>query len=310
MKPQRIVSLETSDLRFPSKAVRARMRSIPAPSMPSRQRSLQRQMECLGPESHSIQVGGNELVGEAEELIGSGLVGPKIEELMANVAEVSRQLAQDPQLRWLGAHKGVVHLAPASLTNACFDLWAKAQAGPLCRLLLDLTPRQVVDVLDLSYLEYVLTEGEALQTLQEHSQIRFARAAILRHRYPGHDTSVRWFNYEDARVKNLALDALERGFRAFKLKVGSRDAARDVVRATMLREVVGQGPLMLDANQRGVCCRRYSPIRQEQPRFRSVETGHAGNISGFAVGPSRWPTSRFSSPSREGLSICLKRSFS
>jgi L-fuconate dehydratase len=80
-------------------------------------------------------------------MLGTSLIGREIEELMADFGEVSRQLAQDPQLRWLGPHKGVVHLALASLTNACFDLWAKTRGLPLWRLLLDLTPRQVVNLL-------------------------------------------------------------------------------------------------------------------------------------------------------------------
>ena len=193
---------------------------------------------------------GNQLVCQAAEMLGASLVGREIEELMANFGEVSRQLAEDPQLRWLGPHKGVVHLALASLTNACFDLWAKARGLPLWRLLLDLTPQQVVDLLDLSYLEHVLPAQEALQILQHHSQNRFAREAVVQEGYTGYDTSVGWFNYEDARVKDLAHRALDRGFRAFKLKVGSREPARDVRRANMLREVVGPDPLiMLDANQ-------------------------------------------------------------
>ena len=193
---------------------------------------------------------GNQLVCQAAEMLGASLVGREIEELMANFGEVSRQLAEDPQLRWLGPHKGVVHLALASVTNACFDLWAKARGLPLWRLLLDLTPQQVIALLDLSYLEHVLPPQEALKILQDHSQDRFAREAVLQEGYAGYDTSVGWFNYEDARVKDLARRALDRGFQAFKLKVGSREAARDVRRANMLREVVGPDPLiMLDANQ-------------------------------------------------------------
>jgi L-fuconate dehydratase len=63
-------------------------------------------------------------------MLGTSLIGREIEELMADFGAVSRQLAQDPQLGWLGPHKGVVHLALASLTNACFDLWAKTRGLP------------------------------------------------------------------------------------------------------------------------------------------------------------------------------------
>ena len=115
---------------------------------------------------------GNQLVCEAIELLGRSLVGQEIEELMADFGTISRRLAQHPQLRWLGPQKGVVHLALASLTNACFDLWAKARGVPLWRLLLDLSPRECVSLLDLSYLEDVLTQNEAMTILQEQLPTR------------------------------------------------------------------------------------------------------------------------------------------
>jgi L-fuconate dehydratase len=193
---------------------------------------------------------GNPLVCEAIEMLGGELIGREIEELMADFGAVSRRLAEHPQLRWLGPHKGVVHLALASITNACFDLWAKARGVPLWRLLLDLGAKQVVSLLDLSYLEDVLTVEEAENILQQHAATRGEREVILRRGYPGYDTSVGWFQYDDARVKELARAALHQGFRAFKLKIGSRDGARDVRRAFMLRELAGAGALvMLDVNQ-------------------------------------------------------------
>jgi len=92
---------------------------------------------------------GNRLVCEAIELLAEPLVGLPIEELMADFGNISKRLADDPALRWLGPHKGVVHLALASITNACFDLWAKSRRLPLWKLLLELTPEQVVQLLDL-----------------------------------------------------------------------------------------------------------------------------------------------------------------
>ena len=89
---------------------------------------------------------GNRLVCEAIDLLAKPLAGLEINELMSNFGRFSRRLADDPCLRWLGPHKGVVHLALASITNACFDLWAKSRAVPLWRLLLDLTPEEIVAV--------------------------------------------------------------------------------------------------------------------------------------------------------------------
>src|SRR6266404_3429618 len=117
---------------------------------------------------------GNRLVCEAIELLARPLVGTAIEELMSDFGRVSRKLADDPSLRWLGPHKGVVHLALASITNACFDLWAKSCGKPLWKLLLELTPAEVLCLMDLSYLEDVLTERDALELLVSQDVFQIA----------------------------------------------------------------------------------------------------------------------------------------
>jgi len=193
---------------------------------------------------------GTEMVCQAIELLAGSLPKTGIEELMSQFGVVSRRLADHPQLRWLGPHKGVVHLALASITNAAFDLWAKARGVPLWRLLLDLTAGEIVRLMDLSYLEDVLTEHDAIDILEQERPARAARETILERCYPGYDTSVGWFRYEDRQVQELAKRALDQGFRAFKLKVGSKDPERDIRRAQMLRELVGPNALvMLDVNQ-------------------------------------------------------------
>ena len=193
---------------------------------------------------------GNRLVCEAIELLARRLVGAEINELMASFGTFSRRLADDPSLRWLGPHKGVVHLALASITNACFDLWAKSRGVPLWKLLIELTPEEVVATLDLSYVEDALSEEVALQILRVHARTRNEREPILERGYPGYDTSVGWMGYDDDKVRELTQRAMGRGFKAFKLKVGSADETRDLRRAAMLREVAGDaGILMFDANQ-------------------------------------------------------------
>ncbi|GAC1664936.1 MAG: enolase C-terminal domain-like protein [Candidatus Acidiferrum sp.] len=193
---------------------------------------------------------GNREVCQLIEQLGESLIGRDIEELMAEFGPVSRRLADDPALRWLGPHKGAVHLALSSLVNACFDLWAKSRGLPLWRLLLDLTPEQIVALLDLTYVEDQLSSEDALAILRRHGSNRAQREGILRAGYPSYDTSVGWFKYEETRVRENVRRALGSGFRAFKLKVGSREGDRDLRRATMLRELVGpNSTLMFDANQ-------------------------------------------------------------
>ena len=193
---------------------------------------------------------GNNLVCEAIEILAAPLVGREIEELMAEWGQVFNQLANHHQLRWLGPHKGVVHLALAAITNACFDLWAKSWGLPLWRLLLDLTPQQIAALLDLSYLEDVLPHEAVLTLLNENLKSRPQREPILKSGYPGYDTSIGWFNYGDDEIRKNARRAVDNGFTAMKLKVGSQESTRDIRRANIVREAVGSDVrIMLDANQ-------------------------------------------------------------
>src|SRR5262249_47115801 len=188
-------------------------------------------LKTQGPQGTGIALTlgeGNRLVCEAIELLAKPLAGMAIEELMSDFGRLSRQLEDEPSLRWLGPHKGVVHLALASITNACFDLWAKSRGVPLWKLLLDLKPEQVVRLLDLSYLEEVLDEKKSLDLLCAQEAGRASREAVLRTGYPGYDTSVGWMAYEDEKVRELTKIAMSRGFSAFKLKVGSADESRDL----------------------------------------------------------------------------------
>ncbi len=212
---------------------------------------LKSQKDLLGTGITLTLGAGNRLVCDAIDLLAKPLVGMAIEDLMGDFGRISRQLADDPSLRWLGPHKGVVHLALTSITNACFDLWAKSRGVPLWKLLLDLTPEGVVRLLDLSYLEDVLSENDALEMLREQTSNRADLMPILQSGYPGYDTSVGWMAYDDQKVREMTARAIDQGFTAFKLKVGSAEEDRDLRRAEMLRNCVGDSAdLMFDANQR------------------------------------------------------------
>lgn len=194
--------------------------------------------------------GGNDLMCTLIEQLAEPLIGVEIEALMAEFGAVFHRIADHPQYRWLGPHKGMVHLALACITNACFDLWAKARGVPLWRLLLDLSPQQVVALLDLSYVEDVLTPAQALSLLEAHAFSRDGRMGVLDRGYPGYDTSIGWFAYSDEQVRDNIRRAVDAGFTAMKLKVGSRDGERDIRRAYLVREAAGDDAfVMLDCNQ-------------------------------------------------------------
>ena len=191
---------------------------------------------------------GNDLVCKAAAFYAEQLKGMDIDILMSDFGAIFNRLSNEQQFRWLGPHKGIVHLALASVTNACYDLWAKKRGLPLWKLLIDLSPEQIVNTLDLSYLEDVMTREQALSLLDPEGKQQ--RSSIIEQGYPGYDTSVGWFNYDDEKVRLNCRKAIAEGFTAMKLKVGSADPQRDIRRANIVREEAGDYcKVMLDANQ-------------------------------------------------------------
>ncbi len=227
---------------------------------------------------------GNQLVCEAAKFYAQRLIGKSIEQIMAGFGALQHTLADEQQFRWLGPHKGVVQLALSSVTNACWDLWAKTRGVPLWKLLLDLSPEQIVATLDLSYLEDELPASLALSILHKHQPPRQLREGVLKTGYPGYDTSVGWFNYGDDQVRENCKRAIAAGFTAMKLKVGSRDPERDLRRANIVREVAGdKARVMVDANQQwtlpqalDICqrLRAINPFWIEEPTHPDDVLGH------------------------------------
>ena len=238
---------------------------------------------------------GNDLVCRAASFYAQQLKGKDIEAIMNDFGALFRELSNEQQFRWLGPHKGVVHLGLASVTNACFDLWAKKRGVPLWKLLTDLSPEAIVNTLDLSYLEDELTREEAIAMLRFNEHGRSERAGIINKGYPGYDTSIGWFNYSDRQVQENVKRAVAAGFSALKLKVGSADADRDIRRTQFVREAAGDAvKVMVDANQQwslpqalAVCTRllAFNPYWIEEPTHPDDILGH--KILANAIAPAK-----------------------
>jgi L-fuconate dehydratase len=229
---------------------------------------------------------GNELVCRVAEFYARGLVGRDIEEIMADFGRIQKQLSDEQQMRWLGPHKGVVQLALASVTNACWDLWAKTRGVPLWQLLLDLTPSQLVATLDLSYLEDEITAEAARNLLMVESAGRTARRSIVKQGYPGYDTSIGWFNYSDAEMAENVRRSVAAGFTAMKLKVGSVDMDRDLRRAALVRSGAGaDARLMVDCNQQWSVPRAlaFGERSRDLNLFWIEEPTHPDDVCGHAT---------------------------
>ncbi len=194
---------------------------------------------------------GNEIVVAAIDALRPLVIGCDIAAFASAPGAFWKHLTGDSQLRWLGPEKGVIHLATAAVVNALWDLWAKLANKPLWKLLSDLTPAQIVEMVDWRYITDALTPDEALDSLERLVATRADREAdLLREGYPAYTTSAGWLGYADDKIRRLAREAMDGGFTHFKIKVGE-DRAEDLRRAAILREVIGPDrALMLDANQR------------------------------------------------------------
>ncbi|MBT8037010.1 MAG: mandelate racemase [Verrucomicrobiae bacterium] len=229
---------------------------------------------------------GNDLVCRGAEFLARHLRGRDIEDLMAHFGTFQNQLANEQQFRWLGPHKGLAHLAIASVTNACWDLWAKSRGVPLWKLLLDLPPEALLNTIDLTYLEDELTQEQALAILTDHQATRCAREPILKTGYPGYDTSIGWFNYSDDEIKENVRKSVDAGFTAMKLKVGSPDMDCDLRRTEIVRSGAGDAAtLMVDANQQWSMPRalEFGERSRDCDLFWIEEPTHPDDILGHAT---------------------------
>jgi L-fuconate dehydratase len=194
-------------------------------------------------------------------------------------------MTADPQMRWLGPNKGVIHMAAGGIVNAAWDLLARRAGQPLWRLLSGLEPEQIVSLVDFRYLADALSPAEALPILEAARPGREERiATLMSGGYPAYTTTPGWLGYSDEKLAALSAGAKDDGFPMVKLKVGAshRD---DLRRLGIAREVLGEGfPLSVDANQIwGVPdaisalgeLARFDPYWVEEPTSPDDIAGHA-----------------------------------
>jgi L-fuconate dehydratase len=213
------------------------------------------------------------------------VVGRELCDITKDMRGFYHSLAQDAQLRWLGPEKGILHMATGAVVNAVWDLWARREGKPLWKLLVDLTPQQLVDCIDFMWITDALTPAEALAILQAKEAGKAAREAEMREKgFPAYTTSAGWLGYSDEKVRRLCEEAVAAGWTHLKMKVG-KDLDQNVRRAALIREIMGpQGTLMMDANQcwdvpeaieQMKALARFDPWWIEEPTSPDDVLGHA-----------------------------------
>lgn len=252
--PITIRELEVLDLRFPTSRTKAGSDSLNTDPDYSAAYAILKTDSPEGLEGHGLTFTngrGNEVCVAAIRAFRHMLIGRTLESITAEFGSFWGQLANETQLRWLGPEKGVIHLSMAAIINALWDLYAKSKGKPLWKLLVDMTPRELVSSINFHYITDALTPEEAVAILERNQSTKQERETeLLRSGYPAYTTSVGWLGYSDDAVRQLCRKALAEGWTQFKIKVGA-SLEEDMRRAALVREEIGPASkLMADANQR------------------------------------------------------------
>jgi L-fuconate dehydratase len=248
-----ITALETYDIRFPtSRQLDGSDAMNPDPDYSAAYVLLKTDIAGLSGHGFVFTIGrGNDVQTAALAALRYLVVGADVDEITSDLGAFARRLTYDSQLRWLGPEKGVMHMAIGAVINAAWDMAARRAGKPVWQLIADMTPEQLVDLVDFRYITDALTRDEALGLLRDAAPGRAERMATLRARgYPAYTTSPGWLGYSDDKLARLARQAAADGFRAIKIKVGL-NVEDDIRRCRIAREAVGPDvALAVDANQR------------------------------------------------------------
>jgi L-fuconate dehydratase len=246
-----ITGLKTYDLRFPTSAALDGSDAMnPDPDYSAAYVVLETDGGLAG-HGLTFTIGrGNEVVVAAIEALRGRVAGLDLDWISADPGRFWRHVTSDSQLRWIGPDKGAMHLATGAVVNAVWDLMAKAAGKPVWRLVADLSPEELVRIIDFRYLTDAITPEEALAIFRAAEPGKAERLAELEaHGYPCYTTSAGWLGYPNDKLTRLAQQAVDAGFTHIKMKVG-RDLADDIRRLEIVRRIMGPDRyLMIDANQ-------------------------------------------------------------
>ena len=250
----RIIALDVLDVRFPtSEELDGSDAMNPEPDYSAAYVVL-RTDAGDGHEGHALAFTtgrGNDVQANAIAALAPYVVGRPVEQVCGDLGGFARSLTQDPQLRWLGPEKGVIHMATGAVVNAAWDLAAKRAGKPVWRFLGEMTPEDLVGQVDFRWLSDALTPDDALEILRRAEPGRPERIADLLERgYPAYTTTPGWLGYSDEKLARLSREAVADGFEQIKLKVGA-SLEDDIRRMKAARAAVGDGVrIAVDANQR------------------------------------------------------------
>ena len=249
----KIVSVSAHDVRFPTSKTLAGSDAMHTQPDYSAAYVVLKTDAGDGLEGHGLAFTlgrGTEVVVAAINALAPIVMGRTLNSITTDMRGFWRAVTGEQQLRWIGPEKGAIHLAAAALVNAVWDLHAKVEGKPLWKLLVDMSPEQLIASIDFRYISDALTPDEGLAILKRLAPTRAAREAeIVREGYPAYTTSAGWLGYSDEKLRALCREAVAGGWTHVKLKIGGK-IEDDRRRARIVREEIGPDRfLMMDANQ-------------------------------------------------------------
>ena len=117
-------------------------------------------------------------------------------------------------------HKEAMYLAQAVVANAVWDLWARREYKPLWRLIVDMSPEELVHSLNFDGVIDVISPSEAFNILRNNALTRSERIAeLLRKGYPAYNISADLVKYIDSRRLGSVNEILTNLLKATKFNI-------------------------------------------------------------------------------------------
>lgn len=193
---------------------------------------------------------GNDMICRAIDELKEIILGFSLYDILSNFRGLVRKLTNPIQSRWIGPVSGPYYMAAGAIVNAIFDLWAKIEKKPLWKLLIDINPQDLVSMLDIRYVEHLISETEILEILSTNITSKSLREnELIRNGLPCYFTT--WIGYDS----NILVDQIAefkelKGFDTFKIKVGL-DLMEDKLKLEKIRKYFPDNiSLLTDANQK------------------------------------------------------------
>jgi L-fuconate dehydratase len=198
----------------------------------------------------------------------------------------------------------VIHIATGAVDNALWDMYARARGKPLWKLVVDMSPQELVDAAAWRYISDAITREEALEMVTKLAATKHEREAAVREQgYPAYVTSAGWLGgsrvqarihagadarsgYSDEKIARLTKEAVAAGFHTFKMKVGA-DRDSDLRRGRIIRSIIDD-PQYLPEGSKGTDVRlrprtpltpRAQAATRRRPRSRARTRGRRARSS-------------------------------